>query len=85
MEYSQFIQPEVLILVVVIYIIGMLLKGLNKVKDCYIPWILLIIAIILCIFLLGVNVNAFIQGVLITAAAVYGNQLIKQTQESIKK
>ena len=74
----NFIVDNALVLVPVIYVIGTILKGTEVVKDKYIPVILLPIGVLLSMFLLGFNVQAFIQGVLVVGASVYGNQLVKQ-------
>jgi uncharacterized membrane protein YoaK (UPF0700 family) len=84
MDFISLISKETLIFVAVVYAIGMMLKGTNKIKNWLIPWILLIVSLGLCIALLGPTVNAIVQAVLIVAAAVYGNQLFKQTVEGIK-
>lgn len=84
MDFMSLVSKEALILVAVIYAVGMMLKGTNKIKDWLIPWILLFISVGFCIGLFGFTVNAIIQAVLITAAAVYSNQLFKQTIEGIK-
>jgi hypothetical protein len=85
MDYSKFLDPQVLILVVVIYAIGMMLKNTKKIPNQSIPFILLVVALVLCIFLLGLNVNAFIQAVIVTATAVYTNQLMKQSSDAMEK
>lgn len=54
------------------------MKGLEFIKDKYIPCILLVIGIAFSIALIGFNVNAVIQGILVSGATVLGNQLIKQ-------
>lgn len=74
----NFIVDNALVLVPVIYVIGAILKGTEVVKDKYIPVILLPVGVILAMFLLGFNVQAFIQGVLVVGVSVYGNQLVKQ-------
>ena len=56
----------------------MFLKALEFIKDKYIPCILLVIGIVFSIALIGFNVNAVIQGILVSGATVLGNQLIKQ-------
>ena len=56
----------------------MFLKALEFIKDKYIPCILLVIGIAFSIALIGFNVNAVIQGILVSGATVLGNQLIKQ-------
>ena len=84
MDIMQFINEKTLILIPVIYIIGMVLKGNNKIPDWSIPWILLVVSIGFSIGLMGLNVMAIIQGILIVGAAVFGNQLYKQTLEGFK-
>ncbi len=78
MEFINYITENALILIPVLYIIGMILKDTNKVKDKYIPLILLPIGIGLAMALMGININAIIQGVLVVGVSVYTNQLIKQ-------
>jgi hypothetical protein len=83
----QFIKPELLIVVVACYVLGLFLKA-SVVKDWLIPYILLAFAIVLMItymaIVLGggftgkVIVVGFIQGLFAAALSVYGNQLIKQ-------
>ncbi|MBD8046739.1 phage holin family protein [Clostridium faecium] len=79
MEFKEFIVEQALILIPALYIIGLILKSTDKIKDWTIPWILLVIGIVASIALMGLNINAIIQGVLVTGATVYTNQLIKQT------
>lgn len=83
MEFKDFIVEQALILIPALYIIGLILKSTDKIKDWTIPWILLVIGIAASIALMGLNINAIIQGVLVTGATVYTNQLIKQT--TVKK
>jgi hypothetical protein len=77
----NFIVDNALVLAPVIYVIGAILKGTEVVKDKYIPVILLPIGVLLAMFLLGFNVQAFIQGVLVVGVSVYGNQLVKQIKK----
>lgn len=78
----KYISENVLVLIPVLYILGVFLKRLEALKDKYIPFVLLAAAILLCI---GVNekanVNAVIQGVLITGVTVLGNQMYIQTKK----
>ncbi|WP_346896121.1 phage holin family protein [Clostridium sp. UBA7503] len=78
MEIINYITENALILIPVLYIIGMILKGTERIKDKYIPLILLPIGIGLAIALMGFDINAIIQGVLVVGVSVYTNQLIKQ-------
>ena len=81
MEFLNYISDNALVLIPVIYIIGMFLKALEFIKDKYIPCILLVIGIAFSIALTGFNVNAIIQGILVSGATVLGNQLIKQSKK----
>ncbi|APF24887.1 phage holin family protein [Clostridium butyricum] len=74
----NYIAENALILIPVLYVLGYILKGTEKVDDKYIPIILLPVGIVLAMLIVGFDVNGFIQGVLITGAAVYANQLVKQ-------
>lgn len=79
MKFIDYITENVLILIPALYIIGMILKGTERIKDKYIPIILLPIGIALSVGIMGgFSVDSIIQGVLVTGVAVYSNQLIKQ-------
>ena len=78
MEVAQYITQNALILIPVLYIIGMIVKNTEKVDDKYIPLVLLIAGIAGAVGIMGVNADAVVQGVLVTGATVYTNQLIKQ-------
>jgi hypothetical protein len=93
MNYQEFIKPELLILIPVLYFIGTAIKK-SKVKNNKIPFILGGIAILLSgIYLfaaeeiIGIQAvataifTAITQGVLCAAASVYANQIIKQSQK----
>lgn len=90
----QFIKPELIIVVVACYVIGLFLKS-SAVKDWLIPYILLIFAIILTIFYIAIVLNkgftgeviivGIIQGLFAAALSVYGNQLIKQAIDGSSK
>lgn len=88
---KEFIKPEFLVLVPVLYMLGMAAKRSN-VRDKMIPWIVGGTGIALCLVYLLATVeiknyqdgfmlvfSALTQGVLIAGASVYVNQLIKQT------
>lgn len=77
----NYITENALILIPVLYVLGAMLKGTEKVEDKYIPILLLPVGIVLAMFLVGFNVNGVIQGILITGASVYVNQLVKQVNK----
>lgn len=85
MNIMDFITEQALILVPALYILGMMLKNTEKIKDWTIPWILLVVGILGSIALIGLNVNAVIQGILTAGAAVFGDQLVKQTAVKSKE
>ena len=74
----NYIVDNCLILIPVLYVIGMILKNLERIEDKYIPLILLPIGIALAIAIKGIDVNSVIQGILVTGVTVYGNQIFKQ-------
>lgn len=91
MELNEYIKPELLVLVPVLYLIGAAIKKSN-VADKFIPWILGGVSVALSalwIFATGFPATAasaamaiftaITQGVLIAGASVYFNQLVKQT------
>ncbi|GLC30429.1 phage holin family protein [Clostridium omnivorum] len=80
MDIMKFIIEQAYILVPALYVIGMILKT-SSVKDKYIPLILLAFGIVGAIALMGLSVQSIIQGILVTGAAVFTNQLIKQTKK----
>lgn len=65
----------------VLYVIGMILKGTEKVTDKYIPVVLLACGICGGIAVIGLNVNGVIQGILVTGVTVFSNQLIIQAKK----
>ncbi|CDM68993.1 putative membrane protein [Clostridium bornimense] len=78
MDFLKYITEKMLILIPALYIIGMIIKGTDKIKNKYIPVILLPLGIAGAIGIGGLNVDSIIQGILITGVTVYGNQLITQ-------
>ena len=93
MNYQEFIKPELLVLIPVLYFVGMAIKK-SELKDKFIPFILGFLGICLsAVYLLAAETpaslqdvataifTAITQGVLVAAASVYANQLIKQAQK----
>lgn len=88
---KEYTKPELLIVAIVLYFIGLGLKNTEWIKDKYIPIIIGIVGIIISAIyviatsdingykeILTVIFTAFVQGILIAGASVYVNQLIKQ-------
>lgn len=89
MEFLDYIKPEMLVLVPVLYIIGMMLKKTKRVDDRMIPAILGEIGMVLAMLwaisaegLSGIGVfTGLTQGILCAGMAVYANQLWKQPRK----
>ena len=82
MDIVSYIVENSLILVPALLVLGSILKGTEKVKDKYIPVILLPLGIAGAIAIGGFNVDSIIQGILVTGAAVYCNQLFVQRKKA---
>lgn len=89
MQTQDFIQPELLVAVPVLYFIGESIKKTEKVKNKYIPAILtgigMLLALLYTIAYNGVSGMAVFtgicQGILCAGASVYANQIYKQAKE----
>lgn len=77
----EYIAKNALILIPVLNILGMIIKGISKIPDKYIPIILLFFGITGAVSIMGFSAESVIQGVLITGTSVYGNQMIKQLKK----
>lgn len=85
MDFMNFIMEKSLILIPVLYIVGCILKKANFIKDKYIPIILLPLGILGAIAISGISVESIIQGILVTGATVYSNQVCKQMKKDETK
>lgn len=77
----EYIVENAFVLVPVLNIIGMIVKNTEKIPDKYIPLILLFFGIVGTVAILGLSPQSVVQGVLVTGAAVYGNQVVKQLKK----
>ena len=90
MDINNYIMPELLVLVPVLYMVGIAIKKSN-IKDCLIPATLGTIGIALAGLWIFANTliadsqqvamalfSAITQGIIIAGVAVYGNQIVKQ-------
>lgn len=87
MNVMDYIAPELLLVVPVLWVLGKLLKEAAFVKNKYIPLILGGVGIVLAVCYIagsGTTITAtgiftaITQGILCAGAAVYGHQLVKQ-------
>ena len=94
-QIMNYIKPELIVVAVVLYFIGMGLKQAGAVKDKYIPLILGGIGIVLCaIWVLATSTigtgqdiamavfTAIVQGILVAGVSTYINQIVKQSQKA---
>ena len=95
MEFTNFIDPALLVLIPVLLVLGKIIKDyLGGVDSRYIPLILGVLGVLLAILwvlptslvstwqdVMLAAFTAFVQGILCAGAAVYGNQIYKQLGE----
>lgn len=81
MKIISYITENALVLIPVLIVVGKIIKSTSVIADKWIPLILLPIGIVGAMALGGWTVEAAIQGVLVTGAAVYGNQIVKQLKK----
>ena len=87
----NYIKPELIIVAIAIYFVGIWIKNTESIKDKWIPLILGIAGIVICAIWVLANTpigtwqgllmavfTSIIQGVLVAALSTYVNQLIKQ-------
>ena len=88
----NYVKPELIVVAVVLYFIGMGLKQAQAVKDKYIPLILGAVGVVLCaIWVLATSplgtgqdiamavFTAIVQGILVAGLSTYINQIVKQS------
>lgn len=92
---KEYIKPELLVVAIVLYFIGMGIKNTEKISDKYIPIILGILGVIIsAIYIVATSIfngyqsvlmaifTAIVQGIMVAGLSVYANQLIKQSQKT---
>lgn len=91
-QIMEYVKPELMIVAVALYILGMFLKQTTMVLDKYIPVILGIVGIVLCAIWVFATTSvsspqdialaiftAVIQGILVAGVSTYVNQIVKQS------
>ena len=91
---KEYIKPELLILAIVFYFLGVAIKNTEVIKDKYIPLVLGLVGIIFSAIyvvatstiasyqdVLTIIFTSIVQGILVAGASVYVNQLIKQSNK----
>ena len=89
MEFIDYIQMDLLVLVPLLFVIGLFLKKLPIfTMEWLIPIILWVLGVALSILYLAIELNhglsagtmlvGFIQGTFVAATSVFGNEIVKQ-------
>ena len=91
MDIMNYIKPELIVVAIVLYFIGLGIKKAQKIKDKYIPLILGVCGIVLATIWVFANspigttqeilmavFTSIVQGILVAGLSTYVNQLIKQ-------
>lgn len=94
-QIMNYVKPELIVVAIVLYFIGMGLKKAEAVADKYIPLILGGVGIILCaVWVLATGplstgqdiamaiFTAIVQGILVAVLSTYVNQIIKQINKT---
>ena len=97
MDFKEYIKPELIILIPVLYVIGAGIKKCKRISDNCIPLILGIIGTILSALWVFASSEIYgfkevliaiftsvTQGVLVAAASVFSNQIYKQLSKGDK-
>ena len=91
---QNYVKPELLVVAIVLYFIGMGIKNTEKISDKYIPIILGVLGVIIsAIYIVATSIfngyqsvlmaifTAIVQGIMVAGLSVYANQIIKQSQK----
>lgn len=94
MDIMNYVKPELIVVAIVLYIVGVALKNAQTVKDNTIPFILGISGIVLSAIWVLANsplvtmqeilmavFTSIVQGILVAGLSTYVNQLIKQAKK----
>ncbi|MCQ4691199.1 MAG: phage holin family protein [[Clostridium] scindens] len=90
-QIMNYIKPELIVVAIALYFLGLWLKQAAFIKDKYIPLVLGIVGIFVCgiwvmataTFATGQDIalalfTAIVQGILVAGLSTYVNQIIKQ-------
>ena len=94
-QIMNYVKPELIVVAIVLYFVGMGLKKAEAVADKYIPLILGGVGIVLCaVWVLATGAlstgqdiamavfTAIVQGILVAGLSTYVNQIIKQINKT---
>ncbi|PAF31848.1 phage holin family protein [Paenibacillus sp. 7516] len=75
------IEPRLLVVLAFCWALGFIIKSVPGIPDWSIVFIITAFSLLVTIWMMGLSAEAFIQGVLVGAFAVFGNQVIKQAKK----
>ena len=94
MDIMNYVKPELIVVAIVLYFIGLGIKKAENIKDKYITCILGVLGIVLSAIWVFANspiettqdvlmamFTSIVQGVLVAGLSTYVNQLIKQSNK----
>ena len=94
-QIMNYVKPELIVVAIVLYFVGVGLKKAQAILDKYIPIILGAAGIVICAVWVvatcplntGQNIamaifTAIVQGILVAGLSTYVNQIIKQAQKT---
>lgn len=92
MTIINYIKPELIVVSFVLYYIGTIIKETELIKDKYIPCIVGVVGIAICMLWVLSTVTTYkelpnaiftsiVQGVLVAGLSTYGDQMIKQLKK----
>ena len=92
---QNYIKPELLVVSIVLYFVGIGMKKTERINDKYIPTILGIIGVVISsIYIVATSIfngyqsilmaifTSIVQGILVAGLSVYANQIIKQAKKA---
>ncbi len=85
MDLTLYIRPDAFILVPAIYVLGLFLRQTPQVPVWSYVWIKLTFAVIACLLYYGFIIQAVVQGILVTGAAVISREILQNTMTSINQ
>jgi hypothetical protein len=89
MDVMAYIVEKALVLIPALLVLGQIIKSIPNVPNWLIPVVLLVPGVAGTMAIVGWTIEGAVQGILVTGAAVYGNQVWKQimykSEESSKK
>lgn len=85
MDIMNYIRPDAFILVPALYVLGLFLRQTPHIPVWSHVWIKLAFAVIACLLYYGFIIQAVVQGILVTGAAVISREILQNTMTNINQ